>query len=46
MSEVRNDGIENLLGALLIAGHFKIPEVSRSLYDHCSEIRVDAAILA
>ena len=27
MSEVRNDGIENLLGALLIAGHFKIPEV-------------------
>ena len=28
MSEVRNDGIENLLGALLIARHFKIPEVS------------------
>ena len=28
LSEVRNDGVENLLGALTIAGHFIIPEVS------------------
>ncbi|ORX92528.1 asparaginase-domain-containing protein [Basidiobolus meristosporus CBS 931.73] len=28
ISEVRNDGVENLLGALTIAGHFVIPEVS------------------
>ncbi|KAJ1917161.1 hypothetical protein H4219_003351 [Mycoemilia scoparia] len=27
-SEVRNDAVENLLGALTIAGHFMIPEVS------------------
>ena len=31
MSEIRNDGLENLLGALLVAGHFKIPEVSTIL---------------
>ncbi|CAI2171130.1 13868_t:CDS:10 [Funneliformis geosporum] len=28
LSEVRNDAIENLLGALTIAGHYVIPEVS------------------
>jgi lysophospholipase len=28
ISEVRNDGIDNLLGALTIAGHFVIPEVT------------------
>ncbi|CAO3636165.1 unnamed protein product [Cunninghamella blakesleeana] len=28
LSEVRNDAVENLLGALTIAGHFVIPEVS------------------
>ncbi|KAL1925635.1 uncharacterized protein VTP21DRAFT_518 [Calcarisporiella thermophila] len=28
ISEVRNDGLENLLGALTIAGHFVIPEVT------------------
>ncbi|KAI8845244.1 asparaginase-domain-containing protein [Chytriomyces cf. hyalinus JEL632] len=28
MSEVRNDAVENLLGALTIAGHFVIPEVT------------------
>ncbi|KAJ3062876.1 hypothetical protein HDU98_001294 [Podochytrium sp. JEL0797] len=28
LSEVRNDAIENLLGALTIAGHFVIPEVT------------------
>ncbi|KAJ2726550.1 hypothetical protein GGI07_000492 [Coemansia sp. Benny D115] len=28
IAEVRNDGIENFLGALTIAGHFVIPEVS------------------
>ncbi|KAK9679118.1 hypothetical protein K7432_016407 [Basidiobolus ranarum] len=27
ISEIRNDGVENLLGALTIAGHFVIPEV-------------------
>ncbi|KAI9030190.1 asparaginase-domain-containing protein [Phycomyces nitens] len=27
LSEVRNDAVENLLGALTIAGHFVIPEV-------------------
>lgn len=27
--EMRNDGRDNLLGALLIAGQFVIPEVSR-----------------
>jgi lysophospholipase len=32
LAEVRNDAIENLLGALTIAGHFVIPEVS--LYFH------------
>lgn len=26
MSEVRNDGQENLLGSLIIAGHFNIPD--------------------
>ncbi|KAK3818715.1 MAG: asparaginase-domain-containing protein [Benniella sp.] len=28
ITEIRNDAIENLLGALTIAGHFVIPEVS------------------
>ncbi|KAJ1974631.1 hypothetical protein H4R34_004647, partial [Dimargaris verticillata] len=28
ISEVRNDAVENLLGALTIAGHFVIPEVT------------------
>merc|ERR1719375_1307795 len=28
ISELRNDGIENLLGALLVAGHFQLPEVT------------------
>lgn len=28
LSEVRNDAVENLLGALTIAGHFVIPEVA------------------
>ncbi|ORZ33110.1 asparaginase-domain-containing protein [Catenaria anguillulae PL171] len=32
LAEVRNDAIENLLGALTIAGHFIIPEVT--LYFH------------
>lgn len=36
--EMRNDGRDNLLGALLIAGQFVIPEVSRdsafSVVDH------------
>jgi lysophospholipase len=27
LSELRNDGVENLLGSMLIAGHFQIPEV-------------------
>jgi lysophospholipase len=28
ITEIRNDAIDNLLGALTIAGHFVIPEVS------------------
>ncbi|PVU96760.1 hypothetical protein BB559_002051 [Furculomyces boomerangus] len=28
LSEVRNDAVENLLGALIIAGHYIIPEVT------------------
>ncbi|GAN10274.1 60 kDa lysophospholipase-like isoform X2 [Mucor ambiguus] len=28
LTEVRNDAVENLLGALTVAGHFVIPEVS------------------
>jgi lysophospholipase len=28
LTEVRNDAVENLLGALTIAGHFVIPEVT------------------
>ncbi|XP_063058373.1 60 kDa lysophospholipase-like [Engraulis encrasicolus] len=31
--ELRNDGRDNLLGALLIAGQFKIPEVSLYFFD-------------
>jgi lysophospholipase len=27
ISELRNDGVENMLGSMLIAGHFQIPEV-------------------
>ena len=35
MSEIRNDGLENLLGALIIAGHFKIPEVCLYFRSKC-----------
>merc|ERR1719265_1240376 len=28
ISELRNDAVENLLGAMLVAGHFEIPEVA------------------
>eukprot|EP00656_Telonema_subtile_P019644 TRINITY_DN2086_c0_g1_i3.p1 TRINITY_DN2086_c0_g1~~TRINITY_DN2086_c0_g1_i3.p1 ORF type:complete len:520 (-),score=131.04 TRINITY_DN2086_c0_g1_i3:175-1734(-) len=35
MSEMRNDGVENLLVAMLIAGHFKIPEVCLYFRSHC-----------
>ena len=28
LQEQRSDGVENLLGALIIAGHFAIPEVT------------------
>ncbi|KXN72158.1 asparaginase-domain-containing protein [Conidiobolus coronatus NRRL 28638] len=44
LSEVRNDAVENLLGALTIAGHFVIPEVclyfNNSLFrgNRCSKI--------
>lgn len=34
--EMRNDGRDNLLGALLIAGQFVIPEVSRGGRDTSS----------
>lgn len=27
MLELRNDAVDNLLGSLLVAGHFNIPEV-------------------
>jgi lysophospholipase len=43
---VRNDGVENLLGALTIAGHFVIPEVclyfNNSLYRGNRSSKVDA----
>ncbi|KAJ2078013.1 hypothetical protein H4R24_004769 [Coemansia sp. RSA 988] len=46
IAEVRNDGIENFLGALTIAGHFVIPEVSlyfnNKLYRGNRSIKVDA----
>ncbi|KAJ2805964.1 hypothetical protein H4R20_001877 [Coemansia guatemalensis] len=46
IAEMRNDGIENLLGALTIAGHFVIPEVSlyfnNKLYRGNRSIKVDA----
>ena len=46
MAEVRNDAIENLLGALTIAGHFVIPEVglffSHSLFRGNRTTKVDA----
>ncbi|KAJ1908935.1 hypothetical protein IWQ60_011448 [Tieghemiomyces parasiticus] len=46
ISEVRNDAIENLLGALTIAGHFVIPEVSlffgNTLYRGNRTSKVDA----
>ncbi|KAJ3116913.1 hypothetical protein HK100_000933 [Physocladia obscura] len=46
LSEVRNDAVENLLGALTIAGHFVIPEVSlffaQKLYRGNRSSKVDA----
>lgn len=44
ISEVRNDAVENILGALTIAGHFVIPEVTlffgNKLYrgNRCSKV--------
>merc|ERR1719265_2586580 len=37
ISELRNDAVENLLGAMLVAGHFEIPEVT--LYFRSSVFR-------
>ncbi|OMH83756.1 L-asparaginase [Zancudomyces culisetae] len=34
ISEVRNDAVENLLGALIIAGHYIIPEVTLYFNNH------------
>ncbi|KAJ1952541.1 hypothetical protein IWQ62_006199, partial [Dispira parvispora] len=46
ISEVRNDAVENLLGALTIAGHFVIPEVclyfSNTLYRGNRTSKMDA----
>ncbi|KAI9205643.1 asparaginase-domain-containing protein [Polychytrium aggregatum] len=46
LSEVRNDAVENVLGALTIAGHFVIPEVglyfSHKLYRGNRSSKVDA----
>ncbi|KAI9342842.1 asparaginase-domain-containing protein [Obelidium mucronatum] len=46
LSEVRNDAVENLLGALTIAGHFVIPEVAlffaQKLYRGNRSSKVDA----
>ncbi|KAI8617119.1 asparaginase-domain-containing protein [Chytriomyces sp. MP71] len=46
LSEVRNDAVENLLGALTIAGHFVIPEVTlffaQKLYRGNRSSKVDA----
>jgi len=46
LSEMRNDAFENLLGALTLAGHFTIPEVSiyfrNKLFRGNRTIKVDA----
>ncbi|KAI8325289.1 asparaginase-domain-containing protein, partial [Martensiomyces pterosporus] len=46
IAEVRNDGIENFLGALTIAGHFVIPEVtlyfSNKLFRGSRCVKIDA----
>ena len=36
ISEVRNDGRDNLLGALILAGQYVVPEVSHSLLQYRS----------
>ena len=47
ISEVRTDAIDNLLGALTIAGHFTIPEVGlffdNKLFrgNRCSKVNAD-----
>ncbi|KAJ3364118.1 hypothetical protein GGF32_002498 [Allomyces javanicus] len=50
LSEVRNDAIENLLGALTIAGHYVIPEVtlyfSNKLFRGNRTSKVDAVGLS
>lgn len=38
LSEVRNDAVDNLLGALALAGNFMIPEVTY-VPSHVSELR-------
>ncbi|TPX38001.1 hypothetical protein SmJEL517_g00163 [Synchytrium microbalum] len=49
LAEVRNDAVENLLGALTIAGHFVIPEVglffSHKLFRGNRSSKVDAVDL-
>jgi len=46
LSEMRNDAFENLLGALTLAGHFTIPEVSiyfrNKLFRGNRSIKIDA----
>ncbi|TPX67877.1 hypothetical protein SpCBS45565_g03482 [Spizellomyces sp. 'palustris'] len=46
LAEVRNDAVDNLLGALTIAGHFVIPEVglffNNKLYRGNRSMKVDA----
>ncbi|KAJ1957713.1 hypothetical protein EC988_000687 [Linderina pennispora] len=46
IAEVRNDGIENFLGALTVAGHFVIPEVtlyfSNKLFRGNRCVKIDA----
>ena len=47
--ELRNDGRSNLLGALLIAGQFSIPEASELSGLHitcCSEWNIDMFLLS
>jgi lysophospholipase len=50
LSEIRNDAVENLLGALTIAGHFVIPEValyfSNRLYRGNRVTKIDAVDFA
>jgi lysophospholipase len=49
ISQVRNDGIDNLLGALLIAGHYDIPEVclyfANKLLRGNRSVKLDASAL-